>query len=221
MGVTVGAAAAAGVVGVALAAGLGSLAAGATVGSEANTEGICTGAAAAVISALFASGNTAGVTGEGVAGVAGVGGVAGVAGVKGTLGSCQVVNAAIAAWVGLIAGRFGSATENGDVEAADAETGEVDAGAASNGFAGAGGGTASKPKPSEGSAIWNGESSLRRSGIFAPLPASPAFPSARSSTTVNGESGRPTAVNGLAGGLAASVDGSLNAANGESGRFAD
>jgi len=79
--------------------------------------------------------------------------------------------------------------ENG--EAAGADVCE----AASKGEAFVDLGTASKPNPSDGSAIWNGPSILRRSGNFTDLPESPCR---ESSETVNGESCFAAAVNGLA-----------------------
>ncbi len=104
------------------------------------------------------------------------------------------MNAAIAACVVGELADFGSAAngdsaafwdgaENGD------EGGVSGAAEASKGFAGEGLAGASKPKPSEGSAIWNGESTFRRSGNFTGLPNASFLDSAASSATVNGLAG--------------------------------
>ncbi|MEO7099521.1 MAG: hypothetical protein ABI162_09190 [Luteolibacter sp.] len=111
---------------------------------------------------------------------------------------CQLPKAAMAACGG-VAARWDS-TANGDAAGwigAENGAGAVGAGgvASSNGDAAKARAGASNPKPSDGSATWKGES-LRRSGNLADLPDS-TLESLASSTTVNGESWRATAVNGL------------------------
>jgi hypothetical protein len=111
------------------------------------------------------------------------------------------------------AGAGWGAAENGEAAAAGAGAGAVSNGLEPN-TGGAGG---SKPNPSDGSATWNGESILRRSGSFTGLPNSPLPVSAPSSTTVNGDSCRATAANGLAAAFPAT---SSTTAKGESWLFA-
>ena len=138
--------------------------------------------------------------------------------------SCQFANAAIAAWVDGEGPRGGSgATENGEAAGCwgAAENGEaaigVETGAASNGAGAYALAGASKPKPSDGSATWNGESVFRRSGNFTARVASEDCESLTSSITVNGDSWRATAVKGL---VATGAAGSGTTANGESWRVA-
>ena len=73
---------------------------------------------------------------------------------------------------------------------------------------------ASKPKVSTGSAIWNGDSTLRGSGSFTGFGVS----AAGSSTTVKGDSSRAAGAKGLDAALSFSE--SLTTAKGESTRFA-
>lgn len=56
---------------------------------------------------------------------------------------------------------------------------------------------ASKPKPSDGSATWNGESVFLRSGSFVGFPKSAALSAAVSSATENGEFGLSAIAKGL------------------------
>lgn len=133
-------------------------------------------------------------------------------------GSSQWVKAAMAAWVvGDATG--GASTANGEIGwvCGAGENGDA-AGVGSKGLEANVAAGASNPYPSEGSAIWNGESIFRRSGNRTGRLDSTGLDSTGSFTTVNGESCRATAANGLF--AACGWAGSGATENGESCRVA-